>query len=755
MKQISTVILLVALFSCAERANNQRPEKAIISKHVIRWTEPGKRIPSNYSVFAPVLGNGYSGVAIAGEPDNQVFYLARNDFWRLKSGHNESYPLVLGKIELSVPQFKDASFVIEQSLYDAVTSARFSKNNETLTYNAFVAATKDLFVVEIGYEGKGEVEGLVKLSLPGAEEIVENLPLERAFPGKMELKTTDDGIQYLSRAFEDSVDIPTKAAIALKISGKETANGKFKLKAGEKLRLIASLSSNFKSEDCVAEVLAKAVEYSNDELLSVAKTSHKAWWEDYWSKSYVSIPDSVVEKQYYVSLYGTACTSRDPDFPPGLFGVWITREQPAWMGDYHTNYNFQAAFYALYSANRIEQADPCNQPYLAFMPRGEYYSEKVTGIKNGLYYPVGIGPLGIETTLWTPYMENNITGWWSTINVHENIEDNGMFWGQKSDAAYCAVNVMMQFYYTLDMNYTRRMYPFVKGVATFWENYVKWENNRYVIYNDAIHEGTVGDMNGVLSLGFVKMIMQLANDMSEMLQTDADRREKWLHVRDNISDYPLMERNGKTVFRYTEKGIGWVDGNTLGIQHIYPAGVIGLDSDPELLQIAYNTVDEMRRWLDTNASNSMFPAAVRVGYSPDTILYQLGVYSKHTAPNGFQLDNPHGVENWSTVPNTINEMLCMSHHGIIRPFAGWVRSKDAMFHNIRAEGAFLVSGAIRNGEVCDLSVYSEKGSELRLLNPWKGRKVSVQTTDKEDIIIEGDLLRFETRAGATYRFNCR
>ena len=40
------------------------------------------------------------------------------------------------------------------------------------------------------------------------------------------------------------------------------------------------------------------------------------------------------------------------------------------------------------------------------------------------------------------------------------------------------------------------------------------------------------------------------------------------------------------IFRYTEKGTPWWGSNTVGIQHIYPAGGIGLDSPPELLERA-------------------------------------------------------------------------------------------------------------------------------------------------------------------------
>lgn len=398
----------------------------------------------------------------------------------------------------------------------------------------------------------------------------------------------------------------------------------------------------------------------------------------------MSIPDPDIERQYYVSLYGMACCSRDPDFPPPLFGTWITQEPPWWMADYHLNYNFMAPFYGLYSANRLEQADTYDAPILASIPIGEFYSDKVCGIPGGIMLPVGIGPLGIETTRWSDYMEKNHGDW----RKNGNIEAGGMFWGQKSNSAYAVVNLSMRFYHTWDKDYATKVYPFVKGVATFWENYLTKEGDRYVIYNDAIHEGTVGTMNPIASLGLVRMVFDTASDMSELLGVDEGKRSVWKERRSHLAEFPLQERDGKTVFRYTERGVDWWPDNTLGLQQVYPAGQVGLASDPELLQVAWNTVDVMRRWKDFNGTNSFFPAAVRVGYPADSIYTHLKEYSLHTYGNGFQKDNPHGDENWSTVPNTINEMMCMGHQGIVRLFPGWPKDKDASFHQIRVEGAF-------------------------------------------------------------------
>jgi hypothetical protein len=739
--KVFTGMIIPFLLSCSVQVD---VSKQVVGKHVILFTQPPQRIPAKISVDAPLLGNGFTGVALSGNPEQQVFYVARNDFWRLKNAHNESYPAVAGKIGVFIPGLQGASYSVEQYLYDAVAVARFRKDDFSVTYRTYVAAVTDVVVIEIGMEGEGTLEGNVRLSLPEyGKEIVEYPPLDRTFPEQRE-QGVENGVHYIVRAFEDSVDIPSKVAMALQTV--DAPDGNFTLSPGKNVRIVFAASSNFKSKDCRNAAIRTVKESVSRENLHKIETQHKEWWKNYWEKSFVSIPDSAVERQYYLSLYGMASSSRDADFPPGLFGIWITQEQPAWAGDYHLNYNYQAPFYALYSANRIEQAEPYLAPLLAFMPRGQFYSEKITGIADGILYPVGIGPLGIETTRWTPLMEKYCKGWRDA----GNIEDEGMFWGQKSNASYAVLNLSMQFYRTWDIEFARKVYPFVRASAIFWEKYLVYEDGQYNDYNDAIHEGSIGDKNPILSLGLIKRTMRTATDMSELLGEDAGSREKWMHIHDRIAPFPVQELNGKTVFRLTEEGMSWADGNTLGIQHIYPCEQIGLDSDPALLQIAYSTMQEKSRWIDGNGSNSFFPAAVRIGYNPDTILHHLNRYVEHTFPNGFQLDNPHGIENFSTVPNTVNEMLCTGHQGVVRLFPVWPRDRDASFHQIRVEGAFLVSAKLKNGEICDVTVFSEQGRELNLLNPWEGHKIKIKGSNGE-YSYEGERIRIRTEKGESYR----
>jgi hypothetical protein len=115
--------------------------------------------------------------------------VARNDFWRLKSALDESYPTVLGKIILNVPELKEASYQAKQDLYTAITTVTLTKGKTKLLYKAYVSAVDDVFVVEMTLEGDSSLEATVNLELPGADEIVSKPPRDRIFPDVKGMKT--------------------------------------------------------------------------------------------------------------------------------------------------------------------------------------------------------------------------------------------------------------------------------------------------------------------------------------------------------------------------------------------------------------------------------------------------------------------------------------------------------------------------------------------------------------------------------------
>lgn len=496
----------------------------------------------------------------------------------------------------------------------------------------------------------------------------------------------------------------------------------------------------------------------DDARLAKWRAEHEAWWKAFWEQSFVDVNDATVRDKYYGSLYVTACMcSEDPnEVPPGIVGAWVMTDEPAWANDMHLNYNYQSAWWGLYSANRIGITASYDGPILDYMDQGRQHvrdmgmpgklqdfvdKEEAAAAgfkaKRGVLYPVGIGPWGLAP--------------------------GPVFWGQKINAAHGAVNMMMRFYSTYDLDYARRVYPFLVEVANFWEDYLRLERGRYVVYYDSVREQplslwnaprpNVPNRNNLFALALVPKVLQAAIDMGTELGVDEDRHKKWRHIIENMSRYPVMLWDGeKVVFRLEEEGLdifpGW---QNLRFHNVWPSGGIGLGSPQELLEIARNTADMPGQngfWPPITG----FPALARIGYDPAKTLNHvrgIGLRTSFMASDGL-------VENNAAVPATLNEMLMQSHEGVIRFFPVWEEERPARFHRLRAYGAFLVSGEFADGVVKSARIESEKGRPCRVQNPWPGQPLGVTNAATGSEVAatpdpqRAEYLLFKTEPGQAY-----
>ncbi|MCE5276759.1 MAG: glycoside hydrolase family 95-like protein [Planctomycetaceae bacterium] len=693
----------------------------IVSAHKAVFAQPPENTPCNAAVDGPLLGNGDTLAALGGSAEGLRFHINKNDLWVMKLPH-ESKPQPLAVLELSLPDMAGASYQVEQAMLTAVTSGRFEKGPRTLLMEAYVCAVENLLVVKLEARG-GAIAATMRLDTPA-----------NVLSGETANLFDKDQVQVAQRVFDKDVIVTAGAACAVKNPGPD---GSFVLEPGKPVTIAAAVCSIFDEKDYCAAAIHQALSV-DDSRLAELRQSHEQWWRAFWDESFVEIPDKALEQRYYLSNYVLASASRVKDFPPGLFG-WVTNDDPMWAGDYHTNYNHVATFYGLYAANHIAQADPCHQPFLDGLDFYRRWCREELGVE-GVYQPVGIGPKGSVAYL--------------------------IALMQKSNSAYSCVPMAFRWYATYDLDFARQVWPFVSGTALFWENWLKFENGRYVIYQDAVHEGSGDDINPIVSLGFVRMVMDLALDISRELGVDAPRRAKWQHIRDHISDYPactvrdlpekfwprhLPHDEGTLslpIFRYTEKGTPWWADNTVGLQHIYPAGGIGLDSPPELLDRSRNQITVMARWDDFNGKNSIYAAAARVGYDPHVILDEMrNMLADIGLPNGMIRGNPHGMENQSIVPNAIQEMLLQSHDGVLRFFPCWPGEMDGRFGSLRARGAFLVWARLAGGQVRDVKILSEKGRDCTVVNPWPGKPVALHRNGKAAETFRADRFAFKTSRG--------
>ena len=651
-------------------------------EHTLTVRGSGKRA-KHFLPSGAVCGNGDLCLMADAENKTLVFRIGKSDFWKAIPGNRTDGGIkTVGSV--AAVGISARSMVAEQRLDKGLIAAQCGSTR----WELFIAPQNvAVFHVESPLS-KPPVELRLTAAQGGGSEGKEEHP---------------EGMCVVERCFSgEGLLFPSAVCAVLR---------QLEPKAREDVRtqtFVLSVVSNHNTPDYRAQAYALAEQADVDAL----RCAHDARWQDFWSKSSVTLPDKLLETQWYADQYILACCCGHPEFPPGLFGNFIRSDDVPWHGDYHLNYNYQAPFYGVFSANRPELSDGYEAPLLDFMPEGGRNAREFLGCR-GIYYPVGIGPKGLNTS------------------SAPSLEHDELFLGQKSDAAYGAVIMILRWNATRDVGYAERVYPYLRAAAQFFEDYMVFEDGRYQIKNDAIHEVPFywkdfrygceddysTDTNNLLTLGLVRMLFPAAADMADALGTDAESAQKWRTICEKLSPFPTFTYKRREVFRYTEHGRDWKHDNTLCIQHIFPAGQVHLGSDAHLLQIARNTYSVEDRSLDDNGANSYLPAGARIGISEESLTRALHRHiKKFRLSNGLFDHAGGGIENNTTTMTTVNEMLLQSVGGVIRLFPVW--RSDASFETLRADGAFLVSAKQSDGAVSGVRIVSEKGSLLRLANPF-------------------------------------
>ncbi|MEI6971712.1 MAG: glycoside hydrolase family 95-like protein [bacterium] len=695
--------------------------------------------PANFmtgmTTGAAIIGNGDILAAVGGPAGRLAFRLSKLDFWQARSRDDAPYRAgarAIGTLALEMPRLASASYRLEQWIHDATLRGRFCDGGAELSIEAWTPSGTNSLVVELSAGGREPLHVRPVFEIQDGNE-----------------STTEQGragdIEWHERRFEQpNLEWKTAVTVAMKALSPDGIT----LQPGEKRTLVLAAVTSHDAGDHRSRAVAMLCELEG-EGLGAARRRHLDWWAALWDKcAKVEIGNEYLEDRYYGSHYAMASCCGNRQFAPGLF-AWITDDNSAWGGDYHTNYNYEAPWWGVLTSNLVELADPYDQPVLDYIPRMRVYAKRFLNIR-GAYCNVGFGPKGLHVDRSpTPYEEG--------LN----------FLGQKSNASFLAVNMVMRYYLTLDPDYARRVYPYIVEVMNFWEDYLVFENGRYIspddcpnetlyymmLPGDSIEFQRAKDRNPPLSLGLIRMISRAALEISAALGVDEQRRGKWRHILDHISAFPLTERNGKVMFDVCENGTTKLEElNMACVQHVYPANAVSLSSDPVLVRAAVDTILYKDLWAHGNAFSTIYAAGARVGVDPAMMLEEMEKTTRqYIHPNFLFQMCGGGIENCAGIPAGINEMLLQSHEGFLRLFPCWPMGRPARFAGLRAYGAFLVSAAYDGETVQRIDVVSERGGRCRVLKPWPGLKIASTHDGLPVAFTDGNIVEFETEAGITCR----
>jgi len=683
----------------------------VVAQYAGIFNSPPSQTNTQETPDGPLLGNGNVGVLILNNIDTMTFILHKTEFWSLSAGQVKA----MARMSLSIPGMSGASYSMQEYLATGEVSGNFTSGGNKITTNSWVQADdakNNRFFTQFTYNGSGSQTVTVSLSRGNSN----------SFPTS---NGTSGNVIYLDVSADPSTTFNgynthqvRVAACVIGATGTVSNNQlQFTLTPGMSCTLATCIMSNYDSSSYQGTAISN-INSLTPSNITTYNANHGTWWDNFYAKSFVEIPNKTIEREFYASLYLLACCSRANCAPPGLWGDWVMTD-PAWNSDYTLNYNYETPFYLSFPTNHVELAASYDAPVINWVPNAE--AEAARNGWTGAFYRVHIGPLP------------NGSGDTSTHN-------------QKFNNAYAATDMLMHYYYTHDNAYANSIYATIKAMTTFWQNYLSWNGSTYDILNDAQQEDDPSPQtNGVMSLGLVKFLLQGAIDLSTALNVDSGPRATWQNELTHISPFPTFVQNGQTVFSWTSVGRQWAGGNTIGIQHIYPGSQIGLASPTSLLQIANNMVGQMARWSDGNGTDTFYPAAVRVGYNPSTILSNLTNWiNGNTYPNLHIHTGGGGIENFNTVPSTLAEMFLQSFQNNIIVFPDWPSNTNAKFGDLLAYGNFLVSGDIVNNAVQYVRIVSQAGLPCSISNPWPGQTVQLYRNGANEGTLSGATLVIPT-----------
>lgn len=469
--------------------------------------------------------------------------------------------------------------------------------------------------------------------------------------------------------------------------------------------------------------------------------AHLEYWDKYWAQSSVTLPDSILQKQYQNEMYKFASTTREHSYPISLQAVWTADngKLPPWKGDYHHDLNTQLSYWPAYTGNHLTEG----MGYLNTLwnQRDTYkrYTRQYFGTE-GMNIP------GVCTLTGEPM------GGWIQYSMSQTV------------AAWLAQHFYLHWKYSADRTFLKeRAYPFLKDVAIYLEQVseVTPEGVRKLEFSsspevfDNSMQAWFSDMTNY-DLAMMHFLFKAAAELAHELNL-TDESSHWAALEAQLPDYDVDEEGCLTF----AKGYPYNESHR-HFSHamaIHPMGLIDWsdgEKSQHIIRATLKRLDEVGPDYWTGYSYSWLANMKARAFDGKGAAQALRTFAecfclKNTFhANGDQTKSgksrftyrPFTLEGNFAFASGIQEMLLQSHTGTIRIFPALPEEwKDVSFEGLRAMGAFLVYAQMEGGEITRVRIYSEKGGMLKIARP------GTLKPDKNYTLSGPDILNIDTQAG--------
>jgi len=735
---------------------------SFLSQHDIVFQNPvepyAQKAGENF-IDGPLMGNGDVGLVVHGTPEKILINVGKNDVWDRRDNNKATRPWItqaevteyvnrgeaktitdlarslyqmgspnngpplpkpVGQIIIRNGVLAGAEFHQRLSLYEAIVNSDFSADGAEAQVSSFVSADENLIAIRYACESEEDVELVLELYRwnDGADKTIaapavgcdqeciwvrHRLPPDALYP---------EGFEYVMCAVVKGATWVTEKAPNI---------SRLRIRGAKKLQIemFVAVATSRDADDPFAQsvrIAQAAAAKGYDDL----HEKHKAWWAGFWGKSFIDLSDGFMTNLWYLNQYFLACCSKQGKTAPGLYGSWITNDSSWWRGDYHLDYNFQQQYWGVYSSNHVELAYPYYDVIETLIPAAKQEAQQIYQCK-GTKYPVVAFPVKGGARRYQPFP-------WDRI---------------MAISAWVVQNFWWHYKYTMDKDFlAKRAYPVIRESVRFYEDYLRKEDGKYVIWPTVSpeHHGLTDyfefNRNCTIDLALIRFLFKAILEASEVLGVDQDDRAQWVDILDNLADYPTCETDAGEIVVDVDNAQPIVYNFPVPAAPVFPAEQIGIDSPAETYELAKRTAET----IETNGNDSYIALPIcwmRLGLKDKYQAFRQRTAANVRSNGCIAMNGSEQAWLWwnagPVVENfaftaVINEMLLQSYNGKIRVFPALPDGMSAKIADLRAVGAFLVSSEIDDGQVKYIAVKSEQGSACTVVNPWQDHD-AIRVTD--------------------------
>jgi alpha-L-fucosidase 2 len=665
-----------------------------LARHDIVW----KTLPERFD-HGIWHGNGLLGTVIYREGKNRLRWeLGRSD---VTTHRRDNSRLLIGGMGLeTVGDIKDGAARLD--LWNAESRGTMETTKGKIGFRTFIHAVDLVTVVEIECSD-GETGAAFKW-LPWPAIDTRNRGRFKDPPNPPSSTKKDGDVNVCLQPRHGGGEFAT--------AWQEVSVG-----AGKR-RIYISIADTFPGKGASGQAVAvvrKAVRRKLDDL----RSTHRKWWHGYYPKSFVTVPDAKIEGFYWIQIHKLACATRQDRPVMDLLGPWFRRT--GWPRIWW-NLNIQTAYLSVYTSNHLEIGESLTR--MLDRNRKNFYrnAREIWKVENCATVP--------HTT------------------CYEGLRGNGSCAPDKyinpGDFTWALHNYYLQYRYSMDHSMVtdpkkHAFYPLLRDSVNLYLHLMKkGADGKYHL--PGMHSPEYGhDSDNNYNLSLLRWACQTLIGLNERYKINDPLAVKWKDTLANLVAYPTDE-NGLRVGATLAANKSHRHWSHMLMMH--PLRTMNWDqkSNRALMR---KSVDF---WLQTGggrglkawsrAAAASLYAGMGDGNKALENLHKHHDSRRFVMPNAMYIEGAPVIECALVTGRSLHDMLLQSWGGKIRVMPAIPDAWSEMsFHDLRAEGAFLVSAKRSGGKTRWIRVKSLAGEPCRVVHAMgqtpqavnaEGKKIKVK-----------------------------